>query len=100
MLQDIATKLKENEPALIEGRENLEEALDRLESIAKVLDTVSRFLDVIGEGGLPGFTRTLLHDADLDHQRQRWLEAWPTHARMAPRGRYASRRVRNCKFPI
>ena len=49
VLQDIAAKLKENEPALIEGRENLEEALDRLETIAKVLDTVSRFLEVIGK---------------------------------------------------
>jgi hypothetical protein len=49
VLQDIAAKLKENEPALIEGRENLEEALDSLESIAKVLNTVSRFLDVIGK---------------------------------------------------
>ena len=49
VLQDIAAKLKENEPALIEGRENLVEALDRLESIAKVLNTVSRFLEVIGK---------------------------------------------------
>jgi hypothetical protein len=49
VLQDIAAKLKENEPALIEGRENLEEALDRLENIAKVLNTVSRFLEVIGK---------------------------------------------------
>ncbi len=49
VLQEIATKLKENEPELIEGRESLEEALDHLESIAKVLDTVSSFLDVIGK---------------------------------------------------
>ena len=49
VLQDIAVKLKENEPALIEGRENLEAALDRLESIAKVLNTVSQFLEVIGK---------------------------------------------------
>jgi len=49
VLQEIATKLKENEPELIEGRESLEKALDHLESIAKVLDTVSSFLDVIGK---------------------------------------------------
>jgi len=49
VLQEIATKLKENEPELIEGRESLEEALDHLESITKVLDTVSSFLDVIGK---------------------------------------------------
>jgi hypothetical protein len=49
VLQDIAAKLKENEPALIEGRENLEEALDRLASIATVLNTVSKFLDAIGK---------------------------------------------------
>ena len=49
VLQDIAAKLKENEPALVEGRENLEEELDRLESIARVLNTVSKFLDVIGK---------------------------------------------------
>jgi len=49
VLQEIATKLKENEPELIEGRESLEKALDHLESITKVLDTVSSFLDVIGK---------------------------------------------------
>ena len=49
VLQDIAAKLKENEPGLNEGRENLAEELDRLESIATVLDTVSRFLEVIGK---------------------------------------------------
>jgi hypothetical protein len=49
VLQDIAAKLKENEPALVEGRENLAEALDRLENIAKVLDTVSSFIGVIGK---------------------------------------------------
>jgi hypothetical protein len=49
VLQDIAAKLKENEPELLEGREALEEALDRLENIAKVLDTVSSFLQVIGK---------------------------------------------------
>src|SRR5436190_16541396 len=49
VLQEIAAKLKETEPALIAGRESLEEALGRLESIAKVLNTVSSFLGVIGK---------------------------------------------------
>ena len=49
VLQDIAAKLKENEPALLEGREDLEKVLARLVSIAKVLSTVSKFLEVIGK---------------------------------------------------
>jgi hypothetical protein len=49
VLQDIASKLKENEPALLEGRENLGEALDRLENVARVLNTISGFLEVIGK---------------------------------------------------
>lgn len=49
VLQDIATKLKENERALIEGHENLADALDRLDNIARVLNTVSAFLQVIGK---------------------------------------------------
>ncbi len=49
VLQDIATKLKENERALIEGHENLVDALDRLDNIARVLKTVSAFVAAIGK---------------------------------------------------
>jgi hypothetical protein len=49
ILQDIASKLKENEPALIEGREQLDDALERLESIAEVLNAISGFLQIIGK---------------------------------------------------
>jgi hypothetical protein len=49
VLQDIAAQLKANEAALLEGRENLAQALERLESIAKVLNTVSKFLEAIGK---------------------------------------------------
>ena len=48
VLQDIASALKDNEPALVAGRENLEESVQRLDNITRVLDSISAFLGVVG----------------------------------------------------
>src|SRR3712207_5535279 len=48
VLGAIAEKLKANEQAFMDGRQELEAALDRLESIESVLTTIGKFVGVVG----------------------------------------------------
>ena len=47
ILQDIAGKLKENEAALFEGKQELRRALDRIDDVAGVLNGVASFVGVV-----------------------------------------------------
>jgi len=47
-LADILERLKENEKALLEGKQTLEDSLKNLEDVRNILQVTSAFLDIVG----------------------------------------------------